>query len=45
MKLPSPDSPMNTMVRSTPSPVKLGCWMREIAVPWNQDLAVIALGL
>ena len=42
MELPSPDPPV---VRSTPSPVKLRCWIRKIAVPWNENLAVVALGL
>ena len=32
-ELASTVSPVNTMVCSTPSPVELGCWMREIAVP------------
>ena len=33
------------MIRSTPSPVKQGCWRREIAVPWKDAFAVVELGL
>jgi len=33
------------IMRSMPAPGNAGCCMREIAVPWNDCVAVVELGL